>query len=99
MHLVLVSCLGGLPRKSVISITDRAQNDLKCVEGPLNRNQTKPKTVILMLFTGGVTRTLAIETDTEFTFELFMCLALLQQCRSALMRCYDPAQVFHCINK
>ena len=26
-------------------------------------------------------------------------VALLQQCRAALMRCYDPAQVFQCINK
>ena len=48
---------------------------------------------------GGVTRTLAIETDTDYTFELFMCVALLQQCRPALLRCYDPAQVFQCINK
>ena len=23
-------------------LTDRAQNDLKCVKGPLKRNQTKP---------------------------------------------------------
>ena len=27
-------CLGGLPRNSVARLTDRAQNDLKCVEGP-----------------------------------------------------------------
>ena len=26
--------LGGLPRNSVVRLTDRAQNDLKCVEGP-----------------------------------------------------------------
>ena len=26
-------------------------------------------------------------------------VALLQQCRAALMMCYDPAQVFQCINK
>ena len=25
---------GGLPRNSVVRVTDRAQNDLKCVEGP-----------------------------------------------------------------
>lgn len=47
---------------------------------------------------GGVTRTMPLDTDVEYTFELFMCVALLQQCRSSLMRCYDPAQVFHCIN-
>ena len=34
VHLVLVNCLGGLPRNSVVRVTDRAQNDLKCVEGP-----------------------------------------------------------------
>ena len=26
----------------MVRVTDRARNDLKCVEGPLNRNQTKP---------------------------------------------------------
>ena len=34
VHEVLVNCLGGLPRNSVARFTDRAQNDLKCVEGP-----------------------------------------------------------------
>ena len=28
VHLVLVSCLGGLPRNSVDRLTDRARNDL-----------------------------------------------------------------------
>ena len=27
-------CLGGLPRNSVARLTDRARNDLRCVEGP-----------------------------------------------------------------
>ena len=31
---VLVHCLGGLPRNSVFRVTDRARNDLKCIEGP-----------------------------------------------------------------
>ena len=31
---VLVNCLGDLPRNSVVRVTDRARNDLKCVEGP-----------------------------------------------------------------
>ena len=30
----LVNCLGGLPRNSVARLTDRARNDLKCIEGP-----------------------------------------------------------------
>ena len=34
VHKVLVNCLGGLPRNSVARLTDRAWNDLKCVEGP-----------------------------------------------------------------
>ena len=34
VHQVLVDCLGGLPRNSVIRITDSDRNDLKCVEGP-----------------------------------------------------------------
>ena len=33
-HLVLVNWIGGLPRNSVARLTDRARNDLKCVEGP-----------------------------------------------------------------
>ena len=32
-HYVLVNCLGGLPRNSVVRLTDRARNDIKCVEG------------------------------------------------------------------
>ena len=31
---VLVNCLGGLPRNSVVRINDCTRNDLKCVEGP-----------------------------------------------------------------
>ena len=27
-------CLGGLPRNSVVGVTDCTRNDLKCVEGP-----------------------------------------------------------------
>ena len=34
VHQVLVNCLGGLPRNSVVRVIDRARNDLKCVEGP-----------------------------------------------------------------
>ena len=30
----LVICLGGVPRNSVARLTDRARNELKCVEGP-----------------------------------------------------------------
>ena len=33
-HCVLVNCQGGLPRNSMAKLTDRARNDLKCVEGP-----------------------------------------------------------------
>ena len=31
-------------------LTDRARNDLKCVEGPLNENQTKPNFIMLIRF-------------------------------------------------
>ena len=34
VHQVLVNCLGGLPRNSVVRITGCARNHLKCVEGP-----------------------------------------------------------------
>ena len=34
VHQVLVNWLGGFPRNSVVRVTDRARNDLKCVEGP-----------------------------------------------------------------
>ena len=34
VHYVLINCQGGLPRNSVVRVTDRARNDLKCVEGP-----------------------------------------------------------------
>ena len=34
VHLLLVNCIGGLPRNSVRRLTDRARNNLKSVEGP-----------------------------------------------------------------
>ena len=40
----LVNCIGGLPRNCVVKVTDRPRNDLKCVEGLENRNQTKNNT-------------------------------------------------------
>ena len=48
VHYELVNCLGGLPRNSMVTVNDRARNDLKCVEVPQNRNQTKPNTDIFL---------------------------------------------------
>ena len=42
-HLVLINCLGGLPENSVARLTDRAQNDLKCVEKPYHCPDVKIK--------------------------------------------------------
>ncbi|KAK3093405.1 hypothetical protein FSP39_015181, partial [Pinctada imbricata] len=48
----------------------------------------------------GVQRSTApTDTDTEYTFELFMCIALLQKARSDLMECTDTAMVFSIINQ
>ena len=33
-HKVLLNWPGGLPRNSVVRVTNRARKDLKCVEGP-----------------------------------------------------------------
>ncbi|KAK3599780.1 hypothetical protein CHS0354_037266 [Potamilus streckersoni] len=46
----------------------------------------------------GMSRTLEVESEAEYTFELFMCVALLKECRSSLMQCTDLAEVFICIN-
>ena len=40
-HWVLVNCLGCLPRNSLARLTDRAWNELKCVETPQNTNTNK----------------------------------------------------------
>jgi len=48
---------------------------------------------------GGVTRTTPLELESDFTFELFMCVALLQECRDQLFECTDAAMVFTVINK
>ena len=48
---------------------------------------------------GGITRTTPMESDGEYTFELFMCVALLKECREALMKCVDAAMVFNVIYK
>ncbi|KAL5019452.1 hypothetical protein ScPMuIL_002344 [Solemya velum] len=45
----------------------------------------------------GVTRT-ASTGMTEYSFDLFMCLALLEDCREELLKCQDVAMVFTCIN-
>ncbi|XP_064595953.1 TBC1 domain family member 15-like [Liolophura sinensis] len=34
----------------------------------------------------------------DYTFESFMCVALLIQCREGLLKCTDSAMVFQCIN-
>ena len=43
------SCLGSLPRNSVVRVTDCARNDLKCVEGLWNGNQTRKNWIKLNL--------------------------------------------------
>ncbi|XP_052283885.1 TBC1 domain family member 15-like isoform X2 [Dreissena polymorpha] len=48
--------------------------------------------------TGGMARTAPVQADSEFTFELFMCVALLQHCRDQLLTCTDAAMVFDVIN-
>ncbi|KAL4221329.1 hypothetical protein ACF0H5_019590 [Mactra antiquata] len=48
---------------------------------------------------GGVTRTTSpLDEKSEYTFELFMCLALLLESRNDLFKCFDAAMVFDCIN-
>lgn len=48
---------------------------------------------------GGVSRS-SLPTDVEchYTFDLFMCVALLQECRPDLMECTDTAAVYSVIN-
>lgn len=48
---------------------------------------------------GGVSRS-SLPTDVEcrYTFDLFMCVALLQECRPILMECTDTAAVYSVIN-
>ena len=40
-----------------------------------------------------------MDTECEYTFELFMCLALLEECRGDLLQSTDTAAVFTVINK
>ncbi|XP_052084014.1 uncharacterized protein LOC127721320 [Mytilus californianus] len=47
---------------------------------------------------GGITRTARLDTECEYTFELFMCLALLEECRDDLLQSTDTAAVFTVIN-
>ncbi|XP_050398750.1 uncharacterized protein LOC126816353 isoform X2 [Patella vulgata] len=46
---------------------------------------------------GGDTRTIPLQPK-EYTFEVFMCVALLIECREELFKCNDIGMVFTCIN-
>jgi NhaP-type Na+/H+ and K+/H+ antiporter len=54
---------------------------------------------INLIVLGGITRTARMDTECEYTFELFMCLALLEECRGDLLQSTDTAAVFTVINK
>ncbi|KAJ8313564.1 hypothetical protein KUTeg_008125 [Tegillarca granosa] len=47
---------------------------------------------------GGGTKIEACDGESDYTFELFMCLALLEECRDELLQCTDIAIVFNIIN-
>ncbi|XP_064644988.1 TBC1 domain family member 16-like [Lineus longissimus] len=47
---------------------------------------------------GGKTRPVAVTSRAEFTFELFMCVAILMDHRNRLFQCDDPSTVFQCIS-
>ncbi|XP_060075188.1 TBC1 domain family member 16-like isoform X2 [Ylistrum balloti] len=47
---------------------------------------------------GGGTRSEHLSVSFDYTFELFMCLALLMDCRKDLLNCVDSAMVFSTIN-
>lgn len=47
---------------------------------------------------GGSTRSEHMAISLDYTFELFMCLALLMGCRKDLLTCVDSAMVFSTIN-
>ncbi|XP_021361496.1 TBC1 domain family member 16-like isoform X1 [Mizuhopecten yessoensis] len=50
------------------------------------------------IFPGGGTRSEHLAVRMDYTFELFMCLALLMDCRTELLKCIDSAMVFGTIN-
>lgn len=50
------------------------------------------------IFPGGGTRSEQLTVSLDYTFELFMCLALLMDCKPDLLTCVDSAMVFCTIN-
>lgn len=46
----------------------------------------------------GFTRSTPVDANSEYTLELFMCVALLQETRMSLFQCSDACMVFDCIN-
>ncbi|XP_033725983.1 TBC1 domain family member 15-like isoform X1 [Pecten maximus] len=50
------------------------------------------------IFPGGGTRSEQLTVSLDYTFELFMCLALLMDCKTDLLNCVDSAMVFCTIN-
>ncbi|XP_025082337.1 TBC1 domain family member 15-like isoform X3 [Pomacea canaliculata] len=48
--------------------------------------------------TGGDARSTNMVTQKEYTFEVFMCVAILMECREELVKCTDNGMVFGFIN-
>ncbi|CAH1788233.1 unnamed protein product [Owenia fusiformis] len=46
----------------------------------------------------GKVRNAEVTVNTEFTFDLFMCVTVLMEHREKLFRCTDPAEIFQVIN-
>ena len=48
---------------------------------------------------GGDSRSTNLAQIKEYTFEVFMCAAILMECRQDLAKCSDSSMVFTFINK
>ena len=54
--------------------------------------------IIYCVLSGGDTRTTHLPQK-EYTFEVFMCAAILMEFRNDLFKCTDTGMVFTCVNR
>ena len=51
------------------------------------------------MFSGGEYQMEEAAIDTEFTFDLFLCVAVLKEYREKLFECEEVSKVYNLVNK
>lgn len=55
--------------------------------------------VYFTLLIGGCIHSLEVDINSEFTFDIFVSVAVLMTVRASIMKATDATEVFSCLNK